>query len=391
MNKIIIHVDMDAFYASVETRDNPALIGKPLIIGGKPNEQGVVSTCNYEARKYGIHSAMNINEAYRLCPNGIFMQPDIPKYEKVSQALHEIWCDYTNLVEFLSLDEGYLDVTGSADAFGGAKNIALQIKERTQREIGLTCSVGIGYSMASAKTASEEKKPDGFFEIPDPEFFKALVLDRDVRVIFGVGAKTAEALHSLGIVTVRDVLNCRQQVGALFGRRGSQIVALANGIDTREVTPYYESEMKSIGREETFQTDTTDRLYIKGFLFSFAKELGMKLRSSGLYCQTVTLKITFGDMKVISRSKSGEPTNSVDDIYTTAAALLDAVEPKPIRLAGISLSSFTKNAYHQLSLDDLANEDSLNRKNALDHSLYELQKKYGTGIIKTGFELQSEK
>jgi DNA polymerase-4/DNA polymerase IV (DinB-like DNA polymerase) len=334
---------------------------------------------------------MNINEAYQRCPSGIFMPPDIPKYEKVSEALHEIWCHYTDIIEFLSLDEGYLDVTGSVHLFGSARNIAFQIKERTRKELGLTCSVGIGYSMATAKLASEEKKPDGFFEIPDPEFFKSLVMDRDVRVLFGVGAKTAEALHSCGIVTVRDVLNSQQQVSALFGKRGEQIVALSNGIDTREVTPYYESEMKSIGREETFQTDTTDITSIKGLLLSFAKELSMKLRLSELYCQTVTLKITYGNMKAITRSKSGEPTNKAEDIYMTAAALLDAAERKPIRLAGISLGNFTKNAYHQLSLDDIAKESRLNKKDALGHKLFELQKKYGIDIIKTGDELETQK
>jgi len=189
MNKTIIHVDMDAFYAAVEVRDNPELAGKPLIIGALPDERGVVSTCSYEARKYGVRSAMSIKTAYRLCPHGIYMHPNMHKYVAASNIVHKVWDTYTDLVEHISLDEGFLDVTNSAHLFGGAKRIGHEIKKRVKAEAGLTCSVGIGYSMMSAKLASEEKKPDGFFEIPNPESLKALIMDRSVRIIYGVGAK----------------------------------------------------------------------------------------------------------------------------------------------------------------------------------------------------------
>ena len=353
VSRTIIHVDMDAFYASVETRDNPDLVGKPLIIGGKPNERGVVSTCNYEARKYGIHSAMNINEAYRRCPWGIFMPPDIPRYKKVSEILHAIWCDYTDIVQFLSLDEGYLDVTGSLQRFGGAKNIAFQIKNRTKNEVGLTCSVGVGYSMSTAKLASEEKKPDGYFEILTPEFFKNLVIDRSARVISGVGEKTAELLRDAGIETVRDILTYRQRVISLFGKRGQQIVEIANGVDLREVTPYYEAKARSISREETFRQDTADCEYIKNWLLLFAGELSAQISSSEIYAQTVTLKITFGNMKSITRSKSGLPINQARDIYEIAVSLLDTLELIPVRLVGIGISNFTSECYRQLTFEDI--------------------------------------
>ena len=170
-DQIIIHVDMDAFFASVETRDNPALRGKPLIIGSLPGERGVVATCSYEARKYGIHSAMNIKDAYRLCPNGIYMHPDMDKYKAVSGQLHEIWNAYASAAETIALDEAYLDVTEQAGDLEGARRIAQAIKRRTKDETGLTCSVGVAYSKSAAKTASEEKKPNGYFEIPTAKDF----------------------------------------------------------------------------------------------------------------------------------------------------------------------------------------------------------------------------
>ena len=161
MNQIIIHVDMDAFFASVEMRDHPELRGKPLIIGSLPTERGVVATCSYEARKYGVHSAMNIKEAYRLCPNGIYRHPDFDKYKEVSRQLHEIWNTYASAAENVALDEAYLDVTEQAKDLEGARRIAKIIKERTRQELGLTCSVGVAYSKTAAKMASEEQKPDG--------------------------------------------------------------------------------------------------------------------------------------------------------------------------------------------------------------------------------------
>ena len=181
MEQIILHVDMDAFYASVEIRDDPSLRGKPLIIGSLPHERGVVATCSYEARKYGVHSGMNIKDAYRLCPQGVYMHPRMDKYKAVSQQLHGIWNRYASAAETIALDEAYLDIEEQAKDLAGARAIARTIKARTLEEVGLTCSVGVAYSKTAAKTASEEKKPDGYFEIPTPEDFVALISGRDVR------------------------------------------------------------------------------------------------------------------------------------------------------------------------------------------------------------------
>lgn len=383
----IVHIDMDMFFAAVEIRDNPELADKPLIIGALPHERGVVSTCSYEARKYGVRSAMSIKEAYRRCPQGIYMHPNGHKYVEASRQIHKIWSDYTDLAEYISLDEGFLDVTGSEELFGGAEKIGRKIKRRVQDETGLTCSVGIGYSMMSAKLASEEKKPNGFFQIPTPEALRELIIDRSVRVIYGVGPQTEAELRKLGIHTVRDIYNNRDIVTRALGNQGKHIVDLAYGIDSRVIAAPAKSH--SFGKEITFQQDMTDREYLKDVLRLIARELSFQIRLEGTFTKTITLKVTFKDMKKITRSKSGGATNKSDEIYNTAAALLDKVEQRPIRLVGISLSGFSGGEARQLSLFDDA--DATKKSGKLDDAALNLQRKYGLDIVKTGSEMISEK
>ena len=382
----IIHCDMDAFYAAVEIRDNPELAGKPLIIGALPNERGVVSTCSYEARKFGVRSAMSIKEAYRRCPHGIYMHPNGRKYSEASRQIHKIWSDYTDICEYVSLDEGFLDVTGSAHLFGGAVAIGHEIKRRTKNEVGLTCSVGIGHSMMSAKLASEEKKPDGFYEILTPQDLKNLIIDRSVRTIYGVGAKTAEELQRVGIVTVRQIYENPQGIIALLGNHGRQIVELAEGIDNRRVTAY--ADVKSIGTEQTFQQDTTDFDYLKDVLLLTAQKLSYDIKIKGLYAHTITLKVTYYDMKSITRSKSGDATDKAATIYETATALLDKIDKRAIRLVGITLGGLTTTPNLQLSLFDA---DKELQEDKLGDAMMKLQRKYGRDIIKTASVLRAEK
>jgi len=378
---------MDAFYAAVEIRDNPELRGKQLIIGALPGERGVVSTCSYEARKFGVHSAMPISEAYRLCPNGTYLHPNFHKYEEASMLIHEIWSAYTDVVEYISLDEGFLDVTHSMEIFGGAAKIAHEIKDKIREQTGLTCSVGIGYSLMSAKLASEEKKPDGYFEILTAEALRNLIIDRNVRIIFGVGRQTAAELERIGVNTVRDIYNNRQAVLTLLGNHGKQIVDLADGIDNREVAAQAKSQ--SLGKEQTFQKDITDFEYLKDALRLMARELGYQIRLKGIYCRTVTLKVTYKGMKRITRSLSGESINSAGDIYNIAASLLDKIENRPVRLVGIALSGFTDTPAKQASLFD---DDSSDRRvKKRDAVIMELQRRYGMDSVKTGSELSAEK
>ncbi|MCR5089245.1 MAG: DNA polymerase IV [Oscillospiraceae bacterium] len=351
MSQIIIHVDMDAFYASVEIRDNPSLRGKPLIIGSLPNERGVVATSSYEARKYGVHSGMNIKDAYRLCPGGIYMHPDFDKYKAVSSQLHAIWDTYASASEAIALDEAYLDVREKADDWDGARRIARLIKQRTLDELKLTCSVGLAYSKTAAKIASEEKKPDGYFEILSPEKFVELIRERDVKVLYTVGNSTAEKLYAAGIRTVRDIQQRQEDVIRLLGKQGRWITQIAFGIDERKVEPYRPEEAKSIGRELTFQKDVDNFDLLKDILFLLALNVENRARHVGLRGRGVTLKLTYADMKSITRSRSPAVCDSAVSIWREAVRLMDKVDKRPIRLIGVSLYNLTDEEEQQLRLE----------------------------------------
>ena len=353
MDQIIIHVDMDAFYASVEIRDNPELKGKPLIIGSLPTERGVVATASYEARKYGVHSGMNIKEAYRLCPMGVYMHPNMEKYKTISGRLHEIWQSYASALEGVAYDEAYLDVTEQAVNLEGARRIACEIKQRTLDELHLTCSVGVAYSKTAAKTASEEKKPDGYFEIPTREDFVNLVIDRDVRVLYTIGAMTAEKLHSYGIRTVRDIQDKKDMVINLLGKQGRWITQLAFGIDDRKVTPYRPEDAKSISREVTFQEDVSNFELLKDVLVLLALCVEHRAERYGLHGNGVTLKLTYGDMKGITRSRLTPYCDSASKIYENAVQLLEGVEKRPVRLVGAGIYNLSGEEDRQLTIEDI--------------------------------------
>ena len=376
MNQIILHVDMDAFYASVEMRDDPSLRGKPLIIGSLPSERGVVATCSYEARKFGVHSGMNIKDAYRLCPQGIYRHPDFDKYRTVSQQLREIWHSYAADLETIALDEAYLDLSERAGDWEGAREIARTIKRRTREELHLTCSVGLAYSKTAAKTASEEKKPDGYFEILTAQDFVALILERDVQVLYTVGEKTAQKLHAAGIRTVRDVRERQEDVIRLLGKQGQWITQIAFGVDDRKVTPYRPEEAKSIGRELTFQEDVNDFAFLREVLFLLALSVEYRARRVGLYGKGVTLKLTYANMKSITRSRIVPDCDDAVTIYREAARLLDQVEEKPVRLIGVSLTNLAGEEGRQLSLDDLTGEEFLARKAEQERLLARLGEHY---------------
>ena len=377
MNQIIIHVDMDAFFAAVEIRDNPSLRGKPLVIGALPSERCVVATCSYEARKYGVHSAMNIKDAYRLCPGAIYMHPHMDKYKAVSDQLHRIWHEYASALEAIAFDEAYLDVTERAGDFEHANEIGHEIKRRIREELGLSCSVGIAYSKTAAKTASEEKKPDGFFEIRTPEEFVALMIDRDVRSLYTVGEKTAAKLHAAGIRTVRDLRDKEDFAVRLLGKQGQWITRLARGIDDRKVTPYRPEDAKSIGREVTFQKDVENFDLLKDILLLLAFCVDRRAKRVGLHGKGVSLKLTYADMKQISRSQTVFSADSVMDIYHKAAEMLDTVEHRPVRLIGAGIYNLSGEEDRQLSLDDILEEPGLRKEAEFQEMLGRLQERYG--------------
>lgn len=379
MGQIIIHVDMDAFYASVEIRDDPSLRGRPLIIGSMPDERGVVSTCSYEAREFGVRSGMNIKEAYRLCPDGVYKHPDFYKYMEVSRKLHEIWDPYASSSEPVALDETYLDVTETAGTFEKAREIARLIKERTFKEMGLTCSVGLAYSKAAAKIASEEMKPDGYFEILTPGDYVDLISSRDVRVLFSVGPKTAERLNSIDIFTVGDLRERADDVESLLGAHGRFLADLASGIDDRKVEAYDPREAKSVSREMTFQKDVSDTRLIADVMLLLAMSVEERARRHGLHGTVVSIKVTFSDMKSITRSRTVPSCETAVEIHSEAVKLLDGVKKRPVRLIGVGIFNLSEKRVRQSTLDDLGDSEE---GNGLREKLEGMHSRYRFDFVK---------
>ena len=347
----IVHIDMDAFYASVEQRDNPEYRGKPVIIGGRPGERGVVSTASYEARKFGVRSAMSMTEAVRRCPQGIYLRGDLRKYGLISQQILAIYCQYTPLVEPLALDEAFLDVSGCLKLFGSAEKIGQEIKQRIQAEIGITASVGIGPNKFLAKLASDLRKPDGFVIINQEDVSKILN-PLPLSRLWGAGARTVSTLNALGIKTIGDMLKLPLlYLEAKLGVLGHQLYYLARGIDDRPVEP--DRGVKSVGHETTFPEDVLGREILEETLLELTQWVGRRLRKHGLESKTVTIKIRNQDFETITRSFSLlDYTDLDDEIFKVAKNLLqDNYHGDKIRLIGISVSNLVpKGEAKQLSL-----------------------------------------
>lgn len=367
---------MDAFYASVEQRDEPTLKGKPVVVGGRPNSRGVVSAASYEARRFGIHSAMPLTEAHRRCPQAVFLPVNMRKYSEVSLQIREIFQTYTPLVEPLSLDEAFLDVTGSITLFGSAEEIAAVIKRRIRDELQLTASVGVACNKFLAKIASDLRKPDGFVVVP-PDKIKEFLDPLKVERVWGVGKKTAEQLHQMGVKTVKDLRALElNTLTRLFGIMGEQLYELARGMDDRPVET--ERAAKSIGRETTFPTDIDDRDVLEKVLLELALDVGRRLRRDDLKARTITLKVRYHDFRTLSRSVTLPQATNLDDvIYGETAALLRALSLKqPLRLIGIALHNLTDQP-EQLSLFG----ESQKEKETLTKVIDNVNQKYGKSAI----------
>jgi DNA polymerase-4 len=334
----ILHVDMDAFYASVEIRDNPSLAGLPVCVGGPEDVRGVIAAASYAARRFGIHSAMPTASARRLCPDLVLLPPDFERYTAASREIMAVFKGYTPLVEPLSLDEAFLDVAGCERLFGDAETIGRAIKADILKRTGLVASVGVAPSKFLAKLASDLGKPDGFRVIRHEEIRQ--VLDPlPVSKIFGVGPRTARRLSFLGVETVGDLARRdKDEVAREFGAAGLWIHELAHGIDARRVSP--RREEKSHGMERTFVEDVADRNELRLFLLSFCEEVAYGLRDRGLRGRTVTLKARFADFTTVTRTKTlGAPTNLGPRIYAAAVELLERVPAGALRLLGVQISS----------------------------------------------------
>ena len=335
----IIHVDMDAFYASVEVRDRPELAGLPVVVGGPPASRSVVMAASYEAREYGIRSAMPCSRAQRLCPEAVFIPPDFAKYREVSERIHAIFRRYTPLVEGLSLDEAYLDVTAQAAPGRTATQMARDIKRDIHAETGLTASAGVAFNKFLAKIASDVNKPDGLFVIP-PERAAAFLAGLPVHRIPGVGRVTQAALEALGIRTCGDLKALPlEELTLRFGRRGAFFHAIARGIDDRAVEP--DRERKSISIEDTFAEDADDPAWLLGRLKELAFGLAQRAGKAGVCGRTVTLKLKTSDFKIFTRSGTlAAPTNRAEELLDTATRLFQqsGLVGRRMRLLGLGLS-----------------------------------------------------
>ena len=338
-NRRIIHLDMDAFYASVEILDNPALRGQPVVVGGNAN-RGVVCAASYEARKFGVHSALPILTARKLCPHGVFLPVRMARYQEISRRIMEIFQRFTPLVEPLSLDEAFLDVTASQSLMGTAEEIAIQIRALVREIIGLTVSAGVGASKLVAKIASDLNKPDGLTIVPSGQE-EAFLAPLPIGRLWGVGPTTRQALALIGVKTIGDLIRMPLAIlTAKFGKAGLMLHESARGIDLRPVEP--EQETKSIGHEETFAEDLRDKKRIEQELLALCLKVGKRARRYGLTGRTVTVKVKYRDFVQVTRSLTlPEPVADDKSLYRTGCLLLAKTEItlRPIRLLGISLAN----------------------------------------------------
>ncbi|MDI6754090.1 MAG: DNA polymerase IV [Thermodesulfobacteriota bacterium] len=388
MTRKIIHIDMDAFYAAVEQRDNPALKGLPVIVGGDAQKRGVVSAASYEARVFGVHSAMPTSQARRLCPQGIFLPVRMRRYQEISEQILAILKEYTPLIEPLSLDESFLDVTGSEKLFGPPVKIAREIKRRIYEATGLTASAGIAPNKFLAKIASDLKKPDGLVEIK-PEEVQDFLRDLPISKLWGVGKATEEVLKGMGILTVGQLAGYPPQaIEKRLGKFGLDLIALSRGKDDRPVIP--SSETKSISQEETFTPDLHDLETIKKFLLDQSERVGWELRRQRLKGHTVHLKVRYPDFNLVTRSATLPlPTDQGIEIYQTAINLLNKTDAlkKKARLLGVGVSNLSRrDDLKQLSLFDSGRKKVERSTEVVDR----IRDKFGPDAIKRASLLEKD-
>lgn len=396
MRRWIMHVDMDAFFASVEQLDHPEYKGHPVIVGGL-SSRGVVATASYEARKFGVHSAMPISRAKKLCPHGIYVYPNMARYKEISHIIHKVMEEFTPIIEPLSLDEAFLDVTGITHKFTGPKALGRAIKDRVFEETGLIISAGLAPNKFLAKLASDLDKPDGLVVIPYGKECESLA-NLPIKRIWGVGPSTERRLKDGGFALIKDVqaLPDEKPLVPYVGNQARRIWELARGIDERPVEP--DRQIQSVGNEETYESDIEDPAVIDLELHYFANRVAKRLRKYGLMGHTVSIKVRYNDFKTVSRQKRlDSATDQERIIYDTSVLLwnkLMRTAPlpqfdtsvldmpiKPIRLLGVTVSGLSTEGIVQ---DDLFSIGTDEKDEKLSTVLDSLASKFGEGAIMSG-------
>jgi DNA polymerase-4 len=377
----ILHVDMDAFYASVEQRDRPELRGQPVIVGGSSGTRGVVCAASYEARQYGVHSAMPSSRARQLCPHGIFLPVRMDHYVQIARQIREIFLAFTPLVEPLSLDEAFLDVRGCETLFGPATEIAVQLKARIRKEIELVASIGVAPNKFLAKVASDLSKPDGLLPVdPDavPEFLSPLPVER----IWGVGKKGAKRLHDLGLFTIGQLAATPvQRLIDHFGESGRQFHELANGRDDRPVVS--DREAKSVSAETTFSVDIGDLSILRSVLLELVDQVARRLRDQGVRGRTVEVKARTANFRTYFRSVTlSESTDITEVLWQAARELFDPRIPRdwlPLRLLGVGVSALSVDSPAEANL---FHHEWQSKQRALDQATDAIRKTFGRDAIR---------
>lgn len=394
-----MHVDMDAFFASVEQLDHPEYKGHPVIVGGL-SSRGVVATASYEARKFGVHSAMPISRAKKLCPQGIFVYPNMARYKEISHVIHKVMEEFTPLIEPLSLDEAFLDVTGITHKFTGPKALGRAIKDRVFAETGLIISAGLAPNKFLAKLASDLDKPDGLVVIPYGKECESLA-NLPIKRIWGVGPSTERRLKHGGFLLIKDIqaLSDEKPLVPYVGNQARRIWELARGIDERPVEP--DRQIQSVGNEETYESDVEDPTVIDLELHYFANRVAKRLRKYGLMGNTVSIKVRYNDFKTISRQKRLDSTTDQERIiYDTSVLLWNKlmrertgipfvqahtsvldVPVKPIRLLGVTVSGLSTEGIVQ---EDLFSIEADEKEEKLSTVLDSLASKFGENAIMSG-------
>ena len=383
--RTLMHIDLDAFFVSVEQVLNPELKGKPVVVGGRPDRRGVVAAASYEARAYGLHSAMPLATAVRLCPQAIFIEGSFPRYREASGKFMAILADFSPFLEPLGLDEAFLDVTGFESLYGSIHQMALAIKQRVMEEQGLCASIGIAGCKVVAKVASDLSKPDGLIEVPAGEeraFLAPLAIDK----LPGIGKKTEQRLRGLGVKTIGELsLVPLKALKSHFGASGEVLHRHSNGIDSRKVSP--PGEAKSISRETTFDKDLSGQPMLEATLRYLSERVGSDLRHRGKQAKCVTLKLRYADFTTITRSYTlSQATDADQSIFDTGVRMMRkalAAEKQPVRLIGIGVSNLAEPGRQLAML-----EPSDKRQEHLNRAIDRIRDRYGFSAIQTGRTLR---
>ena len=386
---MILHVDMDAFYAAIELRDNPSLVGKPVVVGGSKG-RGVVMAASYEARKFGLHSAMPGAQALRLCPQAVFIKPQMEKYSAASKQIREIFNRFTPVFEPLSLDEAFLDVSGSEKLFGDAETIGRMIQSAIADELNLVASVGVAPNKYLAKIASDLEKPNGFVVVQEAnvtEFLDQL----DIHRVWGIGPKTQKKFLRLGVQRIGQLRKLPMEtLKLLFGLNTDHFYRLARGIDTRQVVP--DRIAKGVGHESTFSQDIDSDDVLESWIWELSDQVGRRLRRNRIFGKTISVKIRFYDFRTISRSKTIRTrTSSTQEIAETALELLRTVRAEQrdsIRLLGVRVVGLSGQALRQQQLFD---QEENERTKQMDSAADAIRDRFGNAAMKRGSTLNRNK